>query len=113
MEPTEERCRRISSYYSDEPKVEVVAYNDLTIDFCQRVGARFIIKGIRSMKDFEYEQEMAEINRRLSGVETVCFFASPELAHVSSSMVRELKHFGKDISAFLPTPNTQHPTPEQ
>lgn len=113
MEPTEERCRRISSYYADEPRVEVVAYNDLTIDFCQRVGAKFIIKGVRSLKDFEYEQEMAEINRRLSGVETVCLFASPELAHVSSSMVRELKHFGKDISSFLPTPVTQHPTPEQ
>lgn len=102
MEPAEERCRRISSYYEDEPRVEVMTFNDLAIDFCQRIGVRFIVKGVRSLKDFEYEQEMAEINRRLSGVETICFFASPELSHISSSMVRELQHFGKDISTFLP-----------
>ena len=102
MQPTEQRCETIRGYYSDEPRVEVQAYNDLTVDFCARVGARYIIKGVRSMKDFEYERDMAEINRRLSGVETVCLFASPELAHVSSSVVRELIHFGKDVSELLP-----------
>ena len=102
MQPTEERCKLIRSYYKNEPKIEVVAYNDLTVDFCRRVEAQYIIKGVRTLKDFEYEQEMAEINRRLSGVETICFFASPELAHISSSMVRELAHFGKDVADFLP-----------
>lgn len=102
MQPTEERCATIRGYYKDEPKVEVVAYNDLTVDFCQRQDIRYIIKGVRTLKDFEYEQEMAEVNRRLSGVETVCFFASPELSHISSTVVRELAHFGKDISGFLP-----------
>ena len=102
MQPTDERCRLISSYYQDEPKVQVEAYNDLTVDFCRRINAHFIIKGVRSLKDFEYEQEMAGINRQLSGVETIFFVAAPELSYISSSMVRELAHFGKDVAAFLP-----------
>lgn len=78
------------------------AYRDLTVDFCRRIDAQFIIKGVRTLKDFEYEQEMADINRQLSGVETILFLAAPELSHISSSMVRELAHFGKDITEFLP-----------
>ena len=60
------------------------------------------------MKDFEYEREQADINRQLSGIETLLLFASPELSSVSSSMVRELAHFGKDVSAYLPK-NLQYP----
>lgn len=103
LQPTEQRCETIRGYFRDEPKVEVAAYSDLTVDFCRRMDIRFIIKGVRTLKDFEYEQEMAEVNRRLSGVETVCLFATPQLAHISSSMVRELAHFGKDITEFLPS----------
>lgn len=102
MQSVEERCSQIRSYYKDEPKVQVEAYRDLTVDFCQRIDAQFIIKGVRTLKDFEYEQEMADINRQLSGVETILFLAAPELSHISSSMVRELAHFGKDITEFLP-----------
>jgi len=102
MQPVEERCSQIRSYYKDEPKVQVEAYRDLTVDFCRRIDAQFIIKGVRTLKDFEYEQEMADINRQLSGVETILFLAAPELSHISSSMVRELAHFGKDITEFLP-----------
>ena len=104
MEPAEERCRRISSYYEDEPRVEVMTFNDLAIDFCQRIGVRFIVKGVRSLKDFEYEREQAELNRRLGGVETLLLLADPSLACVSSSAVRELAHFGQDIQPFLPKP---------
>ena len=102
MLPVEARCSQIRSYYKDEPKVQVEAYRDLTVDFCRRIDAQFIIKGVRTLKDFEYEQEMADINRQLSGVETILFLAAPELSHISSSMVRELAHFGKDITEFLP-----------
>lgn len=102
MQPVEERCSQIRSYYKDEPKVQVESYRDLTVDFCRRIDAQFIIKGVRTLKDFEYEQEMADINRQLSGVETILFLAAPELSHISSSMVRELAHFGKDITEFLP-----------
>lgn len=102
MQSVEERCSQIQSYYKDEPKVQVEAYRDLTVDFCRRIDAQFIIKGVRTLKDFEYEQEMADINRQLSGVETILFLVAPELSHISSSMVRELAHFGKDITEFLP-----------
>lgn len=86
MQSVEERCSQIRSYYKDEPKVQVESYRDLTVDFCQRIDAQFIIKGVRTLKDFEYEQEMADINRQLSGVETILFLAAPELSHISSSM---------------------------
>lgn len=102
MFSTEERLKTIAEIYCDEPKVSVETYNDLTVDFAHRMGAHYIIKGVRSVKDFEYEREQADINRQLSGIETLLLFASPELASVSSSLVRELVHFGKDVSHFLP-----------
>jgi pantetheine-phosphate adenylyltransferase len=102
MFSTEERLKTIAEIYYDEPKVSVETYNDLTVDFARRAGAHYIIKGVRSVKDFEYEREQADINRQLSGIETLLLFASPELAIVSSSLVRELVHFGKDVSHFLP-----------
>ena len=102
MLSAEERLSAIREVYRLEPKVSVETYSDLTVDFAHRVGARYIIKGVRSVKDFEYEREQADINRQLSGVETLLLFASPELASVSSSLVRELIHFGKDVSHLLP-----------
>lgn len=99
---TEERIENISRLYAEEPKIEVKAYRDLTVDFAKREGAHYIIKGVRSMKDFEYEREQAEINRRIGGMETLLLFADPQLASISSSMVRELMHFGRDVSEFLP-----------
>lgn len=99
---TEDRIENISRLYAEEPKIEVKAYGDLTVDFAKREGAHYIIKGVRSMKDFEYEREQAEINRRIGGVETLLLFADPQLASISSSMVRELMHFGRDVSEFLP-----------
>lgn len=99
----DERVQQIAAIYKDKPKVEVEKYSDLTVDFASRVGARYIIKGVRSTKDFEYEREQAEINKLLAPeIETIVLFASPEKAVISSSMVRELKHFGRDISQFLP-----------
>ena len=102
MLTAEERCRRISELYKEEPKIEVQTYNDLTVDFAHRAGARYIIKGVRSMKDFEYEREQAEINRRIGDVETLLLYADPRYESISSSMVRELIHFGKDVKEFLP-----------
>ena len=98
----EERVRRIKCLYADNPKIEVKAYSDLTIDFARREQATYIIKGVRSVKDFEYEREQADVNRLLSGVETIFLYAEPQLSSISSSMVRELQHFGRDISKFLP-----------
>ena len=98
----EERVRRIKRLYADNSKIEVKAYSDLTIDFARREQATYIIKGVRSVKDFEYEREQADVNRLLSGVETIFLYAEPQLSSISSTMVRELQHFGRDISKFLP-----------
>ena len=102
MQNAEERLKTINAIYADEPKVEVKTYSDLTIDFARRETARFIIKGVRSVKDFEYERDQADINRQLSGIETLLLYADPRYSAVSSSMVRELIHFGQDVSHFLP-----------
>ena len=102
MLDAEERVRRIKRLYADNPKIEVKAYSDLTIDFARREQATYIIQGVRSVKDFEYEREQADVNRLLSGVETIFLYAEPQLSSISSTMVRELQHFGRDISEFLP-----------
>ena len=102
MLDAEERVRRIKRLYADNPKLEVKAYSDLTIAFARREQATYIIKGVRSVKDFEYEREQADVNRLLSGVETIFLYAEPQLSSISSTMVRELQHFGRDISEFLP-----------
>lgn len=100
--PTEKRLQMVSAYYADEPRIRVEAYSDLTIDFAHRVDARFIIRGIRSVKDFEYEESIADINRQLAGLETILLFTEPELTNISSSVVRELMSYGKDVTPFLP-----------
>ena len=103
MYSQDERIRSISRLYTNDPRVAVKVYNDLTIDFARREGAQYIIKGVRSVKDFEYEREQADINRRIGGIDTLLLYAAPDMASVSSSLVRELIHFGKDVSDFLPT----------
>ena len=102
MQTTETRVETIRQIYKEEEKIEVKQYNDLTVDFARREGAEFIIKGVRSVKDFEYEREQADINRQLTGIETVLFFAEAGMESISSSVVRELTHFGKDVKRFLP-----------
>lgn len=103
MRSADERMAAIAALYEGDGRIEVRTYSDLTIDFARREGARFIIKGVRSMRDFEYEREQAEINRRIGGgIETVLMFADPRYESVSSSMVRELLHFGRSVDEFLP-----------
>jgi pantetheine-phosphate adenylyltransferase len=98
----EQRVRNIQDIYANEPRIKVVAYDDLTVDLAKREGASFILRGIRSVKDFEYERDIAAMNERLSGVETVLLFTEPQYMSISSSVVRELLRFGKDVTEFLP-----------
>ena len=102
MYSAEVRVKVIDELYADNPKVEVRAFNDLAVDFAHREGAWFFVKGVRSVKDFEYEREQADINRMMGGIETLLVFAEPQHASVSSSLVRELIHFGKNAEMFLP-----------
>ena len=100
--PVEKRVEMIRQLYADERRVKVMAYSGLTVDFAKEQEAGFIVRGIRSVKDFEYEEGIADINKKLSGIETIFLFTEPELSSVSSSVVRELLHYGKDVSMFLP-----------
>ena len=97
-----ERVEAIGKLYKDEPHVRVESYTGLTADFAKASGATAIVRGVRTATDFEYELQMADVNRRLTGIETVLLPASPELASLSSSLVRELQHFGHDVSEYLP-----------
>lgn len=92
----------IRALYRDEPRVEVALYEGLTVDFARAAGAAALLRGVRSVRDFEYERDMADVNMRLAGIDTVILFSRPELAAVSASLVRELAAYGADTSPFLP-----------
>lgn len=102
----EERVARIERLYKAEPRVRCLAYEGLTADLARRTGARFLLRGVRSVRDFEYERDLADINRRIEGVETVWLCADPALAALSSGMVRELAACGRDVAPFLPQEET-------
>lgn len=98
----ESRVKDIENLYADDPRVSVEAYTGLTVDFARRHGAGFIVRGLREVKDFEYERNLADTNAAISDIETVFLTARPEFGFVSSSMVRELASNGYDPSRFLP-----------
>ena len=98
----EARLHALRELYKGNSHVQVESYSGLTTDFAHSIGASAILRGVRTIKDFVYEQQMADINHRLTGIDTICLFADPQVAAISSSVVRELAHFDKDITAFLP-----------
>lgn len=100
--PVQERVDALKALYANEPRVTVESYTGLTVDFAKQCGATAILRGIRTVADYEYEMQLADVNKQLSGIETLLLFANPQYSSVSSSMVRELAHFGKDIQPFLP-----------
>ena len=106
MPSAEERMQAIRKLYADEQRIEVKPYHGLAMDFAKAEGAKFIVKGVRSVSDFEYEQWQADFNRRIGGVETILLYTEPELASISSSALRELQHFGVDITSYLPKRNS-------
>lgn len=97
----ETRLEAIRELYSDEPRVEVISYHGLTAELARERNA-VILRGVRSMNDFESERTLADINRRIAGIETVLLYSLPEMESISSSMVRELHHFGADITPYIP-----------
>ena len=102
MPSAEERMLAIRELYADEKHIEVKPYHGLAMDFAKAEGAQYIIKGVRSVSDFEYEQWQADFNRKIGGIETILLYTEPELASISSSALRELQHFGVDVTPFLP-----------
>lgn len=101
-EDVAERVGEIARLYDDEPRVSVVSYSCLTTDAALEAGATVLLRSVRDVTDFEYERNLADVNRRISGLDTVFLTALPELACVSSSLVRELRRFGRSGEEFLP-----------
>ena len=98
----DDRINNINEIYANEKRINVVSYDCLTVDFAKESGVDFILRGIRNINDFEYEKSIADINRKLSGIETVFLFSEPEYCYISSSLVRELISYKKDISNLIP-----------
>lgn len=98
-----ERLEAIRKAFADSGKISVMSYDTLTADFAAEQGAEYIIRGIRSVQDFEYERAMADANKQLSGgkLETVIFYTDPRYAHISSSLVRDLYFHKKDITPYI------------
>lgn len=101
-EDIDKRISAIKEIYGDNKNVEVISYSGLTVECAKRHDARFILRGVRNFIDFEYERNLAEVNRKIGNIETVMLFTLPEHSSISSSMVRELQHNGVDVSEFLP-----------
>jgi len=100
--PLEKRIEMITRLFESNPKITVRSYTGLTVDFAKEMNVGFILRGVRSVNDFEYEKNIADINREIAGIETFVLFTEPKYTHISSSIVRELLTYGKSISAFVP-----------
>ncbi|HKL92685.1 MAG: pantetheine-phosphate adenylyltransferase [Bacteroidales bacterium] len=98
----EERRLQVQSCFSDDPSVEVCLYEGLTADFANERSIPFLLRGVRTVNDFEYERLLADANHKIAGLETILLFTEPEYAFIQSSVVRDLLRYGKDVSAFLP-----------
>ncbi len=102
MFSAEDRVNMIAQFYAHEPKIKVMAYHTLTTDIARELGCTHILRGVRTVIDFEYERQLADVNRHLTGIETILLFNEPNMAHITSTTVRELLCFGKDVSDFMP-----------
>ncbi|MCU0395911.1 MAG: pantetheine-phosphate adenylyltransferase, partial [Chitinophagaceae bacterium] len=99
----EDRLRWIMETYSGNDKIGAVVYEGLTVDCCKRVGAQFILRGIRYVSDFEYEKAIADMNRSIDhAVETIFLTCSPQFTSVASTLVRDVYRNGGDVRQFLP-----------
>lgn len=94
---------KINGLYTDDPRVEVIVYNELTAQLAQRYDARFLVRGLRNTTDFEYENSIAQVNRHVNeDLETVFLITSPKYAYISSTIIREVHRYDGDIAHFLP-----------
>lgn len=99
----EQRIEWIQLIYKNNPKIEVLAYNGLTVDCCKNVGANFILRGIRYVNDFEYEKAIADMNRSLeNNVETIFLTCLPKYTSIASTLIRDVIRNGGNVSQFLP-----------
>ena len=99
----EERCKWIEQVFVRHPNVSVQGYEGLTIDFCEKVKANYILRGLRNSNDFNYEKGIAQMNRSIKNhIDTVFIITEPEVSHISSTLVRDIVKNGGDVRQFLP-----------
>ncbi len=98
----EERKHFIEEAFKNEPKIQVVTYEGLTVHFCKEINANFILRGLRNPADFEFEKAIAHTNRRLSEIETVFLLTSSGKSYISSSIVRDVIRNGGDYTGLVP-----------
>lgn len=98
----EQRKRFISDAFADQPKIKVRTYEGLTVDFCKKMEAQFILRGLRNPADFEFEKAIAHTNRKLSEIETVFLLTSSGKSYISSSIVRDVIRHGGDYTGLVP-----------
>lgn len=99
------RLQWLKTIYANEPRVDAVVYEGLTVECCKMVGAQFILRGIRYVNDFEYEKAIADMNRSIDGhIETIFLTCLPQYTSVASTLVRDVLKNGGDVSQFLPQP---------
>jgi len=98
----EERQEMLHEVTTHLPNVEIQFFKGLLVDFAQEHGAAAIVKGLRAISDFDYELQMAQMNQRLSGIDTFFISTSPQHSFLSSSLVREVARFGGDVSSMVP-----------
>ena len=99
----EMRIKMISKVFAEESRVEVISFRGLTVDFCRRYKAHYIVRGLRTSSDFEYERAMGQMNRKMAPeIDTVFLLTSTEHTPVSSTVIRDIIRNGGDVSAFVP-----------
>jgi len=99
----QERMQWIESVYRNNEKIEIKRYEGLTVDFCKKEDANFILRGLRDSHDFKFEKNIAQMNKDLdSSIETIFFITNPEVSHISSSLIRDIIKNGGDVSKFIP-----------
>lgn len=98
----EERKKFIENAFFDDDKISVKTYTGLTVDYCKKINADFILRGLRNPADFEFEKAIAQTNRKLSGIETVFLLTSADTSFISSSIVRDIMRNGGDASELIP-----------
>lgn len=97
--------QKIESVYADEPRVKVLIYNELTSSLAKKTGADFLLRGLRNTTDFEYENTISQMNRKLKdGLETVFLITSPQYSAITSTIIREVHKFGINVNEYLPYP---------
>ena len=98
------RKKMISKVFQDEPRVKVDHYEGLTVDYCKKNGSSFLLRGLRTAADFEFERAIAQVNKAMSPeIESVFILTIPEHAHINSTIVRDIIRSGGDASKFVPS----------